>query len=146
MQHRSGAWAIASDTVLGKKSICFDSTITKIFRHKCCITHTLFFEHAWEITHTFFFFFFFAKLRLSELMLHTNQNFENEKFLLSYNILCHISDMKGKKKISVLLWKKNKKYRSVCSEHGPFAICSSWFWWFMLTQAMGLTTLSSMSL
>jgi hypothetical protein len=28
----------------------------------------------------------------------------------------------------------------------PFAICSSWFWWFMLTQVMGLTSLSSMSL
>jgi hypothetical protein len=28
----------------------------------------------------------------------------------------------------------------------PFAICSSWFWWFMLTQAMRLTTLFSMSL
>jgi hypothetical protein len=28
----------------------------------------------------------------------------------------------------------------------PFDICSSWFWWFMLTQAMRLTTLSSMSL
>jgi hypothetical protein len=28
----------------------------------------------------------------------------------------------------------------------PFAICSSWFWWFMLTQVMGLTTLSNISL
>jgi hypothetical protein len=28
----------------------------------------------------------------------------------------------------------------------PFVICSSWFWWFMQTQAMRLTTLSSMSL
>jgi hypothetical protein len=27
-----------------------------------------------------------------------------------------------------------------------FAFCSSWFWSFMLTQAMGLTTLSNMSL
>jgi hypothetical protein len=114
MQHRSGAWAIASDTVLGKKSICFDSTITKIFRHKCCITHTLFFSNTHERSHILFFFFFFAKLRLSELMLHTSQNFENEEFLLSYNILCHISDMKGKKKLLVPLWRKRIKTIEAC--------------------------------
>jgi hypothetical protein len=39
-----------------------------------------------------------------------------------------------------------RRRREYVANMAPFAICSSWFWWFMLTQVMGLTTLSSMSL